>query len=210
MNMQDYLNMDQQLRYLSEQSGVSVEKIKNFLHHETSRLSKNDSLGSARGECEYCGLRAELTKDHIVPSTRGGAEASLMALKIIAYACKPCNSSKCDRIPSEWTKFRTFPKSNRAKILQKEKALINFLYPNVSYGDALIEYKKDYPWRRGESKVQKALKWLESKGNAYSSRKEILDGIGMPWDKSLFRNISQHNPPRFEWTGKPRKYRAIK
>lgn len=49
--------------------------------------------------CAYCGSTENITIDHIVPLARGGThEASNLA-----PACFPCNSSKRDRLLSEWT-----------------------------------------------------------------------------------------------------------
>lgn len=48
--------------------------------------------------CIYCGSVENTTIDHIVPLSRGGKhEASNLA-----PACFSCNSSKCDRLLSEW------------------------------------------------------------------------------------------------------------
>jgi 5-methylcytosine-specific restriction endonuclease McrA len=51
--------------------------------------------------CAYCGDRLhkrDLTIDHIVPVSRGGGHE----LDNLCVACKPCNSSKADRLLSEW------------------------------------------------------------------------------------------------------------
>ena len=47
--------------------------------------------------CVYCGDEAECA-DHVVPHSRGGSndESNLVA------SCLPCNSSKNDRLLSEW------------------------------------------------------------------------------------------------------------
>ena len=49
-------------------------------------------------KCLYCGSTEDLQVEHLVPRSRGG-------LKIdgnIFYACKTCNKSKTNRLPSEW------------------------------------------------------------------------------------------------------------
>jgi len=49
--------------------------------------------------CAYCGATESITIDHVVPLSKGGKhEASNLA-----PACFPCNSSKCDRLLSEWS-----------------------------------------------------------------------------------------------------------
>lgn len=48
--------------------------------------------------CAYCSATENITIDHITPLSRGGRhEASNLA-----PACFSCNSSKCDRLLSEW------------------------------------------------------------------------------------------------------------
>jgi hypothetical protein len=48
-------------------------------------------------ECRYCGDEAN-TVDHVVPLSRGGTND----LSNLTPACKPCNSSKRDRLVEEW------------------------------------------------------------------------------------------------------------
>jgi hypothetical protein len=48
--------------------------------------------------CKYCGSPKDLTVDHVVPLTRGGT----CGLDNLVTACRPCNSSKNDKTPSEW------------------------------------------------------------------------------------------------------------
>lgn len=51
-----------------------------------------------RGCCAYCGQKAELTLDHVVPISRGGSNTIGNALP----ACPSCNYQKCDRTIMEW------------------------------------------------------------------------------------------------------------
>ncbi|AUM74842.1 HNH endonuclease [Paracoccus jeotgali] len=44
-------------------------------------------------ECQYCGSRGELTFDHIVPRSRGGATS----WENVVAACAPCNLRKANR-----------------------------------------------------------------------------------------------------------------
>lgn len=48
--------------------------------------------------CAYCGATKNLENDHIGPRSRGGRTVS----ENIIRACKSCNTSKNDRLPSEW------------------------------------------------------------------------------------------------------------
>jgi 5-methylcytosine-specific restriction endonuclease McrA len=55
-------------------------------------------LAFFHGGCAYCASTAT-TRDHVVPLARGGADS----IENILPACKPCNSSKGDRLLAEWT-----------------------------------------------------------------------------------------------------------
>lgn len=48
--------------------------------------------------CAYCGKTGTLARDHVVPRARGGPDNATN----IVMACQACNSSKGDRLPSEW------------------------------------------------------------------------------------------------------------
>lgn len=48
--------------------------------------------------CTYCGAVEEITVDHVVPLSRGGKHEA----DNLAPACSSCNSSKSDRLLSEW------------------------------------------------------------------------------------------------------------
>lgn len=61
-------------------------------------------IGSKRHEpkmvgfCAYCGAYGTLTKDHIVPKSRGGSRGP----ENIAWVCRPCNWGKADLLLDEW------------------------------------------------------------------------------------------------------------
>lgn len=48
--------------------------------------------------CAYCSKPGVLHRDHVVPRSRGGPDSATN----IVMACQACNSSKSDRLPSEW------------------------------------------------------------------------------------------------------------
>lgn len=48
--------------------------------------------------CAYCAKPGPLHRDHVVPRSRGGPDTALN----IVMACQLCNSSKGDRLASEW------------------------------------------------------------------------------------------------------------
>ena len=64
--------------------------------------------------CAYCDQACE-TVDHIVPLNRGGDNQK----QNLTPACRSCNSSKGDRLLSEWKLYdrRKAKKTNRAKTL---------------------------------------------------------------------------------------------
>jgi hypothetical protein len=47
--------------------------------------------------CQYCGRRAELTLDHVMPQSRGGGDT----WENLVAACQPCNQRKATRTPDE-------------------------------------------------------------------------------------------------------------
>lgn len=49
-------------------------------------------------ECIYCGARTNLTKDHLLPISRGGPDHPDNAI----WVCKRCNSSKGNKRLYEW------------------------------------------------------------------------------------------------------------
>lgn len=53
--------------------------------------------------CQYCGTRAE-NIDHVMPRSRGGQHV----WENVVAACRPCNTRKRDRLPSE---IRMLPKT---------------------------------------------------------------------------------------------------
>jgi len=47
--------------------------------------------------CQYCGSEREMTIDHVIPRSRGGADT----WENCVAACKPCNNKKNDKTPRE-------------------------------------------------------------------------------------------------------------
>lgn len=54
--------------------------------------------------CAYCGSKENLTKEHIVPVTKGGATSK----KNIIPACLSCNSAKSNKEFTAWFKKQAF------------------------------------------------------------------------------------------------------
>ena len=60
-------------------------------------LSRKNILRRDNFQCQYCGHRESLTVDHVVPKSRGGADA----WKNLVAACTSCNNKKGNRTPDE-------------------------------------------------------------------------------------------------------------
>ncbi len=78
--------------------------------------------------CQYCGVRgtpAELTIDHVVPVSRGGAPSTWENQVV---ACKRCNGRKANHLPSEVSlKLRRAPRP----VVQEYAHLLLLRYPEV-------------------------------------------------------------------------------
>src|SRR5436190_16054638 len=68
--------------------------------HQTRALSRKNILLRDRNTCQYCGellSSSELTLDHVVPRSRGGASS----WENLVACCHPCNRSKWNQLPIE-------------------------------------------------------------------------------------------------------------
>ena len=61
------------------------------------RLTRRDIFARDGNHCQYCGRRAELALDHVMPRHRGGSHTWE---KLVA-ACRICNHRKDGRTPDE-------------------------------------------------------------------------------------------------------------
>ena len=68
--------------------------------HQTRALSRKNILLRDRNTCQYCGevlASSELTLDHVVPRSRGGAST----WENLVACCHPCNRQKGNQFPAE-------------------------------------------------------------------------------------------------------------
>jgi len=68
--------------------------------HQTRALSRKNILLRDRNTCQYCGEllpSGELTLDHVVPRSRGGAST----WENLVACCHPCNRQKGNQFPTE-------------------------------------------------------------------------------------------------------------
>jgi 5-methylcytosine-specific restriction endonuclease McrA len=56
-----------------------------------------------RFSCQYCGVREDLTFDHVIPRSKGGTTT----WNNVVAACSPCNLRKADRLPKQANMFPT-------------------------------------------------------------------------------------------------------
>ena len=68
--------------------------------HQTRALSRKNILLRDRNTCQYCGkvlASSELTLDHVIPRSRGGASA----WENLVACCHPCNHRKANQLMHE-------------------------------------------------------------------------------------------------------------
>ena len=80
----------------------SVIRLVEYIHipYKSRSLSRKNILLRDHSTCQYCGRQSspsELTLDHVLPRSRGGANTWLNTVA----ACGGCNQRKGDRTPSE-------------------------------------------------------------------------------------------------------------
>jgi 5-methylcytosine-specific restriction endonuclease McrA len=77
----------------------SVIKIRNYVNlpYKGVVLSRNNILKRDNHTCQYCGIKENLTLDHLIPKSKGGKTTWTN----LVTACKSCNSRKGDRSPED-------------------------------------------------------------------------------------------------------------
>ena len=70
--------------------------------------------------CAYCGSSGQMTQDHVLPVSRGGAHDAAN----IVPACRTCNSSKSARTPEEWMAATRYdaPESREDEVMDDTRA----------------------------------------------------------------------------------------
>lgn len=85
---------------------MGPEKRWGYLGPQTPRLKddewwplRNEILERDKYTCAYCGTDdAQWAVDHVIPLSRGGSNER----ENLVACCQPCNSSKQDKLLSEW------------------------------------------------------------------------------------------------------------
>ncbi|MFM9019623.1 MAG: HNH endonuclease, partial [Actinomycetota bacterium] len=65
--------------------------------YEARRMSRRALFARDGYACQYCGSRAKLTVDHVVPRSRGGDSSWFN----VVTSCAPCNARKGDALCHE-------------------------------------------------------------------------------------------------------------
>jgi 5-methylcytosine-specific restriction endonuclease McrA len=61
------------------------------------KITRRAVFARDQWECQYCGARAALTVDHVIPRSKGGGST----WDNIVASCAPCNRRKGDRLPHQ-------------------------------------------------------------------------------------------------------------
>lgn len=94
---------------------ASNRAYKGNLHGDLTGNDWLEILELFNNSCAYCGAKGALTRDHVMPVSKGG----LNTKHNIVPACKSCNSSKHNNDLVEWYKFyKYFSKEHLAKIMK--------------------------------------------------------------------------------------------
>lgn len=77
----------------------SIIRLHSYVHipYKGVVLSRQNIFKRDQHQCQYCGSRANLTLDHVIPRSRGGQSS----WDNLITACKECNSRKGDYTPEE-------------------------------------------------------------------------------------------------------------
>lgn len=82
-----------------EYSYPSVIRLRRYIRIPYARisLSRRNIMKRDHHTCQYCGIKSDLTLDHIMPKSRGGRDR----WENLVTACNTCNVKKGNRTPDE-------------------------------------------------------------------------------------------------------------
>jgi len=77
----------------------SVIRLRYYINIPYTRivLSRRNVMKRDRHTCQYCGIKSDLTLDHVFPKSRGGGDS----WENLVTACNRCNVRKGNRTPDE-------------------------------------------------------------------------------------------------------------
>lgn len=82
-----------------EYSYPSVIRLRRYINLPYAKivLSRRNIMKRDRHTCQYCGIKSDLTLDHVMPRSRGGEDS----WENLVTACNHCNVKKGNRTPEE-------------------------------------------------------------------------------------------------------------
>lgn len=94
-----FLNLRRTPQWIAKQLALPISKVE-AIAEAAKPLLRQSRRETIHGErvCVYCGTDRDITKDHIIPSSRGGSSR----VDNLAWCCRNCNSAKGNRTPQEW------------------------------------------------------------------------------------------------------------
>jgi 5-methylcytosine-specific restriction endonuclease McrA len=93
-------NPERVLRTVNDEySYPSVIRLRKYINLPYSRiaLSRRNIMKRDQHTCQYCGIKSDLTLDHVMPRSRGGRDS----WENLITACNTCNVKKGNRTPEE-------------------------------------------------------------------------------------------------------------
>lgn len=91
---------DKVIRTVDEDySYPSVIRLRRYIRLPYARivLSRRNVMKRDHHTCQYCGIKTDLTLDHVMPKSRGGRDS----WENLVTACNRCNVRKGNRTPEE-------------------------------------------------------------------------------------------------------------
>lgn len=82
-----------------EFSYPSVIRLRQYIRLPYQRivLTRRNIMKRDRHTCQYCGIKSDLTLDHVIPRSRGGKDS----WENLVTACNKCNVKKGNKTPVE-------------------------------------------------------------------------------------------------------------
>lgn len=91
---------DKVIRTVNDEfSYPSVIRLRRYIRLPYAKivLSRRNIMKRDRYTCQYCGIKSDLTLDHVIPRSRGGEDS----WENLVTACNHCNVKKGNRTPDE-------------------------------------------------------------------------------------------------------------
>lgn len=88
-------------KYNAEREGLTTRR---QIKEQVSKEEWKEILVKFDNSCAYCGSQFELTKDHVLPISKGGKHE----VNNLIPACHSCNSSKNDTLLDDWYPTKEF------------------------------------------------------------------------------------------------------